>query len=41
LLEEKFYKKFLHTKAVSWSWSIRKEKQEQAWKISRGIEEFK
>jgi len=40
LLEESLYKRFLHTRAVSWSWSIRPEKQQRAWRISRGIEDL-
>jgi hypothetical protein len=39
-LEEKYYKKFLHTKAHFWVWSLRPEKQTSAWEISRGLREF-
>ena len=40
LLDDTMYKKFLHTVAHSWSWSLKPEKQELAWKISRGLVVF-
>lgn len=39
-LSEVLYKKFLHTKAHFWVWSIRTEKQQEAWEISRGLRTF-
>ena len=39
-IDEALYKKFLHTRAHSWSWMICASKRETAWKISRGLLEL-